>query len=132
MTENLDAPWEPRPAFPQLHALACAMRPDWSPDELRDAMTAAHQAGWEWVAVFREVARLVLAQDESPATLRNSARRPGAPAAAAAPDPRLIAALRAGDFDTAYAATHDGAAPVRRATGPQQKLTEDNDRREAS
>ena len=21
-----DAPWEPRPAYPQLHALACAMR----------------------------------------------------------------------------------------------------------
>lgn len=115
-----EAPWEPRPAFPQLHALACAMRPEWSPDELRDAMTAAHQAGWEWVAVFREVARLVLAQDESPATLRNSARRP-----VAQKDPEAYAhggALWRAALEEVQA----------RKTGPQQKLTEDNDRREAS
>jgi hypothetical protein len=38
-------------------------------------MTAAHLAGWEWRAILREVARLILADDETPATLRNSARR---------------------------------------------------------
>ena len=52
------APFEPRPAYPELHALACAMRPDWTPDDLHGAMTAAHQAGWAWTNVFREVARL--------------------------------------------------------------------------
>lgn len=68
-----------RPAFPELLALATASRPDWDWEETRDAMMAAKHAGWEWDAVFREVIRLVLAEDEAPATLRNSARRPVRP-----------------------------------------------------
>lgn len=63
------------PAFRELLALACASRPDWGFEETRDAMMAAKHAGWEWEAVFREVIRLMLADDESPATLRNSTRR---------------------------------------------------------
>jgi len=94
------------------------MRPDWNPEGLHDAMTAAHQAGWDWVAVFREVARLVLAEDETPATLRNSARRP-----VAVKDPDAYA--HGGQlWRSLYAA---------RATGPQKVLSEGNDsRRETS
>jgi hypothetical protein len=91
------------------------MRPDWSPDELRDAMTAVHQAGWAWRDVFREVARLALAEDETPATLRNSARKPTAVTSPAPLNPDLKAALLA-----------DLAA---RKTGGQPVLTEDNDPR---
>jgi hypothetical protein len=107
-----EAPWEPRPAYPELHALAAAMRPTWNATELRDAMTAAHQAGWPWKDVYREVMRLAWAEEETPATLRNSARRPG-PAPAAPLDPRLKAALFA-----------DLAA---RRTGGQPVLTDDYD-----
>jgi hypothetical protein len=85
MTAPDDAPWQPLPAYPQLHALAMAMRPDWDPTELHDAMTAVHQAGWPWRDVFREVNRLAWAQDETPVTLRNSARRP-VPAQAHGPE----------------------------------------------
>jgi hypothetical protein len=52
------------------------MRPDWDPADLRDAMTAASYAGWPWRDVYREVTRLMWAQDETPGTLRQSARRP--------------------------------------------------------
>jgi len=87
------------------------MRPDWNPEGLHDAMTAAHQAGWDWVAVFREVARLVLAEDETPATLRNSTRRPRASAPGHL-DPHVKAAL---------------LADLARRTGPQKQLTDEND-----
>jgi hypothetical protein len=108
-------PFEPCPAYPELHALACAMRPDWSPDELHDAMTAAHQAGWPWKDVFREVARLVLAGDEVPATLRNSARRPGG-----RHDP--------GAYERGGALWRAANAEVQaRITGPQARLAEVND-----
>jgi len=129
-----EAPWEPRPAYPQLLATACEMRPDWSPTELRDAMTAAHQAGWPWVSVFREVARLALARDETPATLRNSSRRPGARGQAGPPDPAAIAALKAGDYARAWTATHDGAVPPQRirATGPQAVLAENDSQGDAA
>lgn len=114
MTEN-PVPFEPCPAYTELLALASAMRPDWNRTELRDAMTAAHLAGWAWKDVFREVARLVLAQDETPATLRNSARRPG-PAVPAPLDPGVKAALLT-----------DLAS--RRPTGGQRVLTGENDPR---
>lgn len=68
-----------RPAFHELLALACASREDWGFEETRDAMMAAKHAGWPWDAVFREVIRLIVAEDETPATLRNSARRPMRP-----------------------------------------------------
>lgn len=68
--------FEPEPAYPELHALACRMRPDWDREDLHAAMTAAHQAGWSWRDVYREVMRSAWAADETPATLRSSARRP--------------------------------------------------------
>lgn len=108
--------WEPCPAYPQLHALACAMRPDWEPARLRDAMTAAFNAGWPWRAVYREVMRLAWAEGETPDTLRNSARRPGAVTAVPL-DPARKAALLA-----------DLTA---RRTGGQPVLGDDNDRRGA-
>lgn len=111
-----ESPWEPRPAYPELHALAAAMRPAWNSTELRDAMTAAHQAGWPWKDVYREVMRLAWAEEETPATLRVSARRPQASPPAPL-DPRLKAALFA-----------DLAA---RRTGGQPVLTE-NDNQEVT
>lgn len=105
-------PFEPRSAYPELHALAVAMRPDWNATELRDAMTAVHLAGWAWRDVFREVSRLVWARDETPATLRNSARKPG-PAVPAPFNPNLRAAL-----------LEDLAS--RRATGPHQVIADGN------
>lgn len=123
MTDS-EAPWEPTPAYPQLAALAAEMRPDWDKRDLWDAILAARSAGQSWREVYREVSRLVWAEDETPATLRNSARKPG-PSAPAPLDRDLFAALRAGDYDAAYMATHDGAPPARRATGPQRVLQDE-------
>lgn len=110
-----DVPWEPCAAYPQLAALASEMRPDWDRRDLWDAMLAARSAGWAWRDVYREVMRLAWAEEETPATLRNSARRPQASPAAPL-DPRLKAALFA-----------DLAA---RRTGGQPVLTEGNDNRQ--
>ncbi len=60
-------------------------------------------------------------------TARAAGRTPPADHVAGA-----IAAIISGDYDAAYMATHDGAAPVRRPTGPQQRLTDDNDTRESA
>jgi hypothetical protein len=109
-------PFEPRPAYAQLLALALEMRPDWNRTELRDAMTAVHLAGWPWKDVFREVNRLAWAEDETPATLRNSARRP-VPAQASGPE------VNARGREAVMAA-FDRA---RRVTGEQKVLTEGND-----
>lgn len=113
MTE-IDAPWEPSPAYTELHALACSMRPDWDPTELHDAMTAVHQAGWGWKDVFREVSRLIWAQDETPVTLRNSGRVPSAPVATG---PEVNAKGRA----LVMAAIEEKL----RATGPQRVLQDE-------
>jgi hypothetical protein len=108
--------FEPSSAYPELLALAAAMRPDWNRTELRDAMTAVHLAGWAWKDVFREVNRLAWAEDETPATLRNSARRP-VPAQASGPE------VNARGREAVMAA-FDRA---RRVTGEQKVLTEGND-----
>ena len=76
--------FEPQPAYPELLALACAMRPDWDRDDLRNAMTAAHAANVPWRDVFREITRLAWAEDETPVTYRNSLRQ--VPAAPTGPD----------------------------------------------
>jgi hypothetical protein len=124
-----ETPWEPQPAYDKLAALACAERPEWDAQDLWDAITAVRNAGWSYKRVRKEVLRLAATEDETPATLRNSARRL-AGAVPASPDPDLYAALRSGDYATAWAATHDEPVPERiRATGGQPALTEDNDPR---
>jgi hypothetical protein len=64
-------------AWPELHAAAIAMRGDWKPDDLRDAMLAARQAGMSYPEVAREVWRLVWDVDGDPGELRGTARRYG-------------------------------------------------------
>jgi len=121
-----DAPWEPRPAYAQLHALACEMRPDWDPVGLRDAMTAVFNAGWPWRDVYREVARLMWAREETPATLRNSARRPRA---SVPTDPEATRrgreALRSAIEEVRARAT--GPQTALRATGELELLREGHD-----
>lgn len=110
-------PFEPRAAYPQLVALACEMRPDWDRTDLDDAMTGAHQAGWGWRDVYREVMRLAWTEGETPGTLRNSARRPGL-AGPTGPD------VNARGLEAVMAAFTETLA---RATGGQPVLSEDDD-----
>jgi len=114
MTDLGHEAWEPCPAYPQLHALACEMRPDWGADDLHDAMTAAFNAGWPWKSVYKEVMRLAWAESETLDTLRISARKPGAVPAVPLSPARKAALL----------------ADLTRRTGPQPRLAEDNDRRD--
>jgi hypothetical protein len=115
-----DAPWEPSEAYPQLAALAAQMRPDWSKRELWDAILAVRTAGWAWRDVFREVNRLAWDKDETPATLLNSARRPGIPR-------QTGPEVNARGLALALAAIEEVKA---RKTGPLTALTEG--KREAS
>ena len=64
-----------QPAERELAAFAVAAR-GWDPDELVNAMLAAHHAGWDFDAVYREVHRLLMQQDGDPAALRHAARHP--------------------------------------------------------
>lgn len=114
-----ETPWEPSPAFPQLAALAAAMRPEWSRQDLWDSITAAKLAGWSWRDTYREVMRLAWDEDEKPSTLRSAARRPG-PAQPAPLDPEAKAALLEQLAE---------AAQRTRTTGGQTRLTPDNDPR---
>jgi hypothetical protein len=114
-----ETPWEPEEAYPQLASLAAQMRPDWDRQDLWDALTAVRHAGWQWPAVFREMVRLVLAQDEAPATLRNSARRP-VPA-------QTGPAVYAHGGALARAALEEVAA---RKTGPMAVLNDNDPRQE--
>lgn len=59
-----------QPAVPELVRFAAATRTDWDADDLDAAILAALQAGWEWDEVYREVHRLLLIEDGSPASLR--------------------------------------------------------------
>ena len=75
MTEVAEAPR-------QLHALAVAARPDWDRDKTWNALLAAHDAGWPFAKVLREVVRLLLIDDSGPDDLRFAAgetrtERPG-------------------------------------------------------
>jgi hypothetical protein len=64
-------------AWPELRALAVAMRADWRADDLRDAVLAARQGGMPFGEVAREVWRLVWDPDGEPGELRGTARRWG-------------------------------------------------------
>lgn len=71
-----EASWEPSPAYPELARLVAVMRPDWDRTDLWNSILAAQSAGWSWRDTYREVMRLAWDKDETPATLRNSARKP--------------------------------------------------------
>jgi hypothetical protein len=62
-----------RPAPKQLAQLAEVMR-GWDYEEIRAAIIAVSHAGWDDERIYREVFRLLLLEDASPADLRNSAR----------------------------------------------------------
>jgi hypothetical protein len=94
MSEDESAPWEPCPAYPELARLVAVMRPGWSREDLWTSILAAQSAGWSWRDTYREVMRLAWTEGETPATLRNSARRPGA-APPAPLDPGVKAELLA-------------------------------------
>lgn len=109
-----------RPAFHELLALACASRPDWDFDETRDAMMAAKHAGWEWDAVFREVIRLIVAEDETPVTLRYSARRPMRPRGVTGPQVNARGRELARElYDTRPAATQEAGATTNQEGTPE-------------
>lgn len=126
-------------AWPELHALACAQRADWKPVEWLGIFRACRDSGLPYKEVYTEVMRLnwdlATRHEDALAEVRNLGRKLARrPAPRGSPDRKTIAALLAGDYEAAYKATHDGAVPVPRVstTGPQQALTEDDDREEAS
>lgn len=134
--EDSPPPWQENPRA--LLAFACATRPDWTRDETWNAMHAAKTAGLAWDKLALRL-MVIAFRVETPPTrprelwdfARGITSRAGARAGPADHVAGAIAAIISGDYDTAYMATHDGAAPVRRVTGGQPALTEDNDRREA-
>ena len=85
---------EIQPAARELAALAYAMR-GWDPEHTMAAMIAAKNAGWDFERVFREVARLLLTEDGSPAGLRHAAASLLRPAVAAVPADGPAAAAKA-------------------------------------
>lgn len=71
------------PAWRELWALVCAMRPEGSPSawirkDTEEAMRAAMTAGWSYEDVARELWRLVWDANGEPNDLRQAARRPRA------------------------------------------------------
>lgn len=74
----------------QLAQLAAAMR-GWDYEEIRTAILAASQAGWETDRIYRETFRLLLLGDATPADLRQASRNPFRRDAAAAADGRTAA-----------------------------------------
>jgi hypothetical protein len=121
-----ETPFEPRPSYVELHAYACAMRPDWDRRDLQDAMTAVIQAGWPYREIHREVMRLAWAEGETPAVLRNSARRPGSTPVSLALDPDVKAALFGQLAEVTQAirsGTRTGGQPVLNDTSDRQETT---------
>lgn len=123
-----------REAARELLAFARATRPDWTAEETWNAVHAAKTAGLDWDLLALRLMRIALREEDPPTrprelwdfargiTVASQSRPPPADHVAGA-----IAALISGDYDAAYMATHDGAAPVRRATGGQPVLTEGHD-----
>ena len=67
-----------QPAPKQLAMLAQAMR-GWDYEEIRAAILAASQAGWDDDRIYRETFRLLLLEDGDPGDLRNAARNADRP-----------------------------------------------------
>jgi hypothetical protein len=66
---------EIRPAPKHLALLAVNMR-GWDYEEIYGAIIAAGHAGWSFDQVYREVTRMILIDDEAPASLRHKAAKP--------------------------------------------------------
>jgi hypothetical protein len=109
MTEIREAPRE-------LVALALAIRPDWSEDEIWVAVQACKTAGFEWPRVVRNLIDLALKDEPAPTRpgeLWDAVRGIKSPAVAGRLDPEARArAIEACE-----------ASPWGRATGPQPRLT---------
>ena len=138
--------WYPLPSLPadaeagireaarELLIFACGTRPDWTAEETWNAVHAARTAGLEWDKLALRLMRIALREEDLPTwprerwdyargiTTKAAGRPPPADHVAGA-----IAALISGDYDAAYAATHDGTAPIRRVTGGRPVLTEGHD-----
>ena len=127
-----------RPAWPELRALASAARDrmagddpandglgDWAPGDVSDAITAVETAGWPFRRALAEVARMLGDPDARPGGLRAAVLAD----ARNSPGPALTREER--DELRAKALGDCGAATERwkHATGPQERLTEDNDTR---
>jgi hypothetical protein len=124
-----------REAPRELLDLACATRPDWTRDEVWNSMHAAKTAGLDWTRLALRLMGIALREEVPPTsprelwdfargiTTKAAERPPPAEHVAAA-----VAAIIAGDYASAWSATHEGAVPpqIARATGPQQVLTEGN------
>ena len=75
--DHVDAELERvRRVFPPLRAAALAYRPNWDGDQLRDAMTAAHIAGWPLERIYATVYKLTCDPDAEPRDLAEAAKRP--------------------------------------------------------
>lgn len=135
MTDSAPESPSSREAPRELLAFALAVRPDWTEDETWAAMHAARTAGLAWDRLALRLITIALREEEPPTRPRelwDHARGITAKTASGTPDGHVagaVAALIAGDYDAAYMATHGGAV---RTTGPQPRLTEENDTRESA
>jgi hypothetical protein len=67
-------PAGPADAWPELRALAVAMRPDWDPGDTEDAVRAWEAANLPYGDAARETWRAVWDPDAKPHEIRNTAR----------------------------------------------------------
>jgi hypothetical protein len=79
-----DAPALPRPAGPELRALAATTRPDWDTEAVVGAMADAHMSGMSWAEVLKRMGALMADPDAAPRDLtahvwKNNRRGSGGP-----------------------------------------------------
>lgn len=91
---------EIREAPRELLALAVAMREDWDSERTWNALLAAHAAGWTFPRALREVTRLLLIEDSSPADLRVAAGETRSAAPGSLPDDLRAQVLAASEAAT--------------------------------
>lgn len=60
---------EIRAALGELVALAVAVRPDWTADDVQAALVDARTCGWSWAHAFVAMARLIVDPDAKPGEL---------------------------------------------------------------
>ena len=127
-----------RPAWPELRALASAARDrmagddpandgmgDWDPGDVSDAITAVETAGWPFRRALAEVARMLADPDARPAGLRAAVLADARNSAGPGMTREERDELRA----IALGRCAEETERWKHATGPQERLTEDNDTR---